>query len=208
MRTFFLAFSLLLASTCAVRADMGDNLIVWWLDDPMIEEVNGGAPVSMAELVGRGGEAEGLGISAVRVKMTNADGFSYLDLEYEGGSQSWIDLPGLVENEDGSISERWAAGPTFANISNYTLDRSDASLSFMIELGNYSDDGKWIVLAASQSSSLGDLYEAGFVLDSELSYQQGLEWTGGAYSVPEPSSGLLILIGGALLALRRRRRAA
>ena len=207
MRTLFLAISLLLASTCAVRADEGDNLIVWWLDDPMIEEVNGGPSVSMADLVGRGGEAEGLGINAVRVKMTDASGFSYLDLESDDGPQSWIELPGL-EKRGGEWTEYWGAGPTFADISGYTLDRSDASLSFMIELGHYTDDGAWIVLAASQSSTLGNLYEAGFVLDSELSYQQGLEWTGGSYAVPEPSSGLLILIGGALLALRRRRRAA
>ena len=30
-------------------------------------------------------------------------------------------------------------------------------------------------------------------------------WKPSGYSVPEPSSGLLMLIGGALLALRRRR---
>ena len=30
-------------------------------------------------------------------------------------------------------------------------------------------------------------------------------WTGGAYAAPEPTSGLLLLVGGALLALRRRR---
>lgn len=30
-------------------------------------------------------------------------------------------------------------------------------------------------------------------------------WSGGSYSAPEPTGGLLVLIGGALLALRRRR---
>ena len=188
-----------------LHADVGDNLIVWMVDDPLIEEVNGGEPVKMADLFGRGGEAEGVGVNAVRVKMTGADGMmTYLNLDSEEGWQSWVELPGL-EKRGGTWTEVWSAGPTFADISGYTATAGDASLSFMIEIGNYSNDGNWIVLAISESATLGELKSQGYVLASALDMQQDIEWTGGHYSIPEPTSGLLILVGGALLALRRKR---
>jgi len=84
-------------------------------------------------------------------------------------------------------------------------------LSFAIELGNW-ENGEWVTLATSGTMSYSDLT----VTDSEdgvhiVQMADGIDltnfqpWTPTAYSVPEPSSGLLALIGAALLALRRRR---
>ena len=88
---------------------------------------------------------------------------------------------------------------------------SPSSLSFAIELGNW-ENGEWVTLATSSTMSYNDLT----VLDADgyhiLNMADSIDlynfqpWAPAAFGVPEPSSGLLVLIGAGLLALRRRRR--
>ena len=86
-----------------------------------------------------------------------------------------------------------------------------SSLSFAIELGNW-ENNEWVTLATSGTMSYNDLTvtEGDGVHILQMRDDIGLAnfqpWTPTAYSVPEPSSGLLVLIGASLLALRRRRR--
>lgn len=182
----------------------GETLILWMLDDPVIKEVNGGGSVKLATLEGRGAAA-GLGVNAVRVSATQDNGaVVYLNLMSDDGLQSHIELPGTELDMDGNPSVFWGAGPTYADIAGYSFD---ASVSFAIELGNWSDDGTWLILAVSQSSTLEELRSKEYVFSSATDMQGHLPWTGGAYVVPEPSSGLLLLVGAGLLSLRRRRRA-
>ena len=89
---------------------------------------------------------------------------------------------------------------------------SDASqLSFAIELGNW-ENGEWVTLATSGTMSYSDLTvtTSGDVHILQMADNVNLNsfqpWAPTAYNVPEPSSGLLVLIGASLLALRRRRR--
>lgn len=181
----------------------GETLILWMLDDPVIQEVNGGGSVRLGALEGRG-EAAGLGVNAVRVSATQSSGsVVYLDLMSDDGLQGYIELPG-IKKVGGEWVETWKAGPTYADIAGYSFD---ASVSFAIELGNWSDDGTWLILAVSQSSTLEELRSKEYVFSSATDMQGHLPWTGGAYVVPEPSSGLLLLVGAGLLSLRRRRRA-
>ena len=59
------------------------------------------------------------------------------------------------------------------------------------------------------SSSLAGIQEALHSLselDSSFVNTEGMAFNMGEQMVPEPTSGLLLLVGGALLALRRRRR--
>ncbi len=94
----------------------------------------------------------------------------------------------------------------------YAVLPSDASsLSFAIELGNY-NNGTWTTLATSGSLAYSSLESAeGLAGYTYLTTPDGLSLTGltawapQTYPVPEPSSGLLMLIGASLLALRRRR---
>ena len=84
---------------------------------------------------------------------------------------------------------------------------SPEGLSFMVELGNWEND-TWVGIARSQAYTYAQLVDQYIIKN----------WGGpGAtpaiaplvadgYVVPEPASGILLLIGGGLLALRRKRR--
>jgi len=93
----------------------------------------------------------------------------------------------------------------------FATDYASAEYSFAIELGSY-DSGEWTVLATSasltyQQLQTGDGVNGSYITtyDATLPVPQGT-WAPQAYNVPEPSSGLMMLIGAGLLALRRRRR--
>ena len=80
--------------------------------------------------------------------------------------------------------------------------------AFIIELGNW-DGSNWSTLALSETASYADLV-ANNHIDTSSGYNPNpiTPWNPTPYVVPEPSSGLLLLVGAALLALRRRKRRA
>ena len=80
--------------------------------------------------------------------------------------------------------------------------------AFIIELGNW-DGSNWSTLALSETASYADLV-ANNHIDTSSGYNPNpvAPWMPTSYVVPEPSSGLLLLVGAALLALRRRKRRA
>lgn len=76
--------------------------------------------------------------------------------------------------------------------------------SYYVELSNY-NGGNWdnrTVLAEGTHTAYGDLLSAGYIQATLTAVPQA--WTGGTYNVPEPTSGLLILLGLASLALKRK----
>lgn len=78
--------------------------------------------------------------------------------------------------------------------------------SYYIEILKY-DDVKhdFIGVAKSEVTSYADLSQNGFV-GSELSLPSLKAWTGGVgYTVPEPTSALMMLFGMAFLGLKRRK---
>ena len=86
-------------------------------------------------------------------------------------------------------------------------DYSGASYSFAIELGNFDGpEGSWVAHVTGDPVSYTDLLSG-----NHISAWDGIDpvvgevWHPASYAVPEPSGGLLMLLGGALLALRRRR---
>ena len=86
------------------------------------------------------------------------------------------------------------------------LPDSPEGLSFMVELGNW-ENGQWVGIATSQSYTYAQL--ASHIIHdwSGPGAMPAMDaWVAGGYVVPEPSSGILLLIGGGLLALRRKRR--
>lgn len=182
-------------------ANGGDNYLLWMVDaDTTITELDG-TSVSIQDLTGRG-EGAGLQVNAVRVSMTDGSGVTtYLNLGSDGNYSDPTWAPTYKEDGSGAMVADWTVGPSYANLSSV---ETSASTSFMIELGNYDTNGKWIILAVSQSETLSTLKSRGYVFAAETSMQSTDAWKS-TYSVPEPTSGLLLLIGAGLLTLRRRR---
>ena len=200
-----LTAAILLVLACAARGDQ-DNVLLWWFEDPVIKEVGGG-DIHAGALRGRGGDAQGKEVNALRISATDNEGHKvYLNLASQPVDdtaavtwQSWMSLPDVGGN--------FWAGPGYADLAGLKL--SETGFMFAIELGNYTQTGdvfNWVVLAGSAGSTLQDLISGGHIIASDLSAQGSFNWQASGYSVPEPSSGLLVLIGGALLALRRRRK--
>lgn len=80
--------------------------------------------------------------------------------------------------------------------------------SYYIEIMGYETakgSGTNDVIAFSTSQTYAEITQGR--LTTELSSMASAvnAWTGTLYAAPEPTSGLLLLVGGALLALRRRR---
>lgn len=205
MRTLFLAISLLLASTCVVRA--GDESVLWWMFDETTEisDINGIGVTYIDTLVGRG-DAAGKTVNAIRIGAYDGDTLlGYLAIN-DGGPGGGNNLPyySMPTEDFDTGGESWNAGPTYAVLGDYA---TTPGVSFMIELGNWDKNGdSWTILAHSDPGTMDSLDEFMDVADFDM--HTTLEWTGGSYSVPEPSSGLLMLIGAGFLALRRRRSAA
>ena len=80
--------------------------------------------------------------------------------------------------------------------------------SFVIELGNWDyDNGTWTMIATSEAASYTDLKNPArpSIWDPDDIAQPDYQaWQPTSYVIPEPSGGLLMLMGFALLALRRR----
>ena len=130
------------------------------------------------------------------------DGSDLGESEDGWGAELW--MLDKTDNSKTSLSDGLIDAPTGvqqADITSYTGDQ----YLFYVELVNYStgtstDGYKW---------SYGDLVSSGYVAtdfrDSPTAYANAGAHSIFTNNVPEPSSGLLLLMGGAMLALRRRR---
>ena len=130
-------------------------------------------------------KASVLGATEARIRASDGN---YLDLFIDPQELQSLEIP----MEDGG----WFA----------LLPSDAASLSFMVELGNW-ENGQWAGIAHSQSYTYAQLHN---YIISNWSGPNAIPamdaWVADNYVVPEPSSGILLLIGGGLLALRRKRR--
>lgn len=103
-----------------------------------------------------------------------------------------------------SQSDKQSTALTQTNLDGY---ESDAYL-FYVEMCNYrtGDAANDYVVSTGYKYGYGDLVSQGYVSTGPLDANAPATAAANMGSaVPEPSSGLLLLIGGAMLALRRRR---
>ena len=108
-----------------------------------------------------------------------------------------------LEGVDSDGNQPSSTALTQTDISAY---ESDAYL-FYVEMSNY-NNGNYETVATGYKWSYDELVSSGYVAANPLDVNNVIAAASGSNfgsAIPEPSSGLLLLIGGAMLALRRRR---
>lgn len=102
-----------------------------------------------------------------------------------------------------AVADAYDYGDKFAYTVESTYTSNPTVYSFYVELANG---------MRTEAMSYNDLVNNGYVYRPGLSVPTALSPTGfgqsaatGTYSVPEPTSGLLFVIGGMLLGLKRKR---
>lgn len=127
--------------------------------------------------------------------------FEYAQLMVTGGSLgTGSEVLDVVEAEGPQ------SGPNYVTLTNTELgEYGTDAYSFFVEMVNYSNDQ---TVATGATYSYNELVSSGYVATgatSTAAAQAAASQANMGSAVPEPSSGLLLLMGGAMLALRRRR---
>lgn len=189
-------------------ASAGDDVLYWMVDSSATVEKDG-VTTSVASFF-ENYDAPADSAFAARVRVTGGDitQDTFLDLYIPG---SGLDEGGGywgVEFSD--VGGYWGAGvPTGNQSPSGDYSAGTPEYSFIVELGNIDSSDNWTTVATSAAatySSLGDYIHQTF----DINPGQIAVWAPTAFSVPvpEPSSGLLTLIGFAFLSLRRKRKEA
>ena len=201
----------LMASTALVA---GEEILYWMVDDSSTvswwnaegEQVSGSVSSFLASY---GTPAEGSAFAA-RIRVTGGD--------IQDGEDVFLDLyiPGYGVDTGGGeygvlfsdVGGYWGAGvPTGNQSPSGDYAAGSPEYCFSVELGNLDSSDNWTTVAYGEPASYISLRD--YIHETfDLNPGQSAIWTPTTFGtdVPEPSSGLLLLIGGALLALRRRNR--
>lgn len=195
----FIVGIILLSSVWVSHAE--EESVLWWMfdEDTDIYEVNGMGSCKINELVGRG-DASGKTVNGIRIGAYSGDELlGYLVMADDNGSGNNTVLGMPTWNWDTFENDSWSAGPTYAHLGGYDLS---PGVTFMIELGMLEGKDTWSILASSDPATIDQLRQ--FMDVANFDMHTTHEWTGGSYSVPEPNSGILLLIGTGLLLLKRK----
>ena len=130
---------------------------------------------------------------------TTDQAFQYAQLKVTGGDLASPTVVDMAEAEG-------TAPNNYVPIHNSELGQYGADgYSFFVEMVNYSN-GEFQTVATGATYSYNELVSSGYVATGPTSMPAAQTAAANLGSpIPEPSSGLLLLMGGAMLALRRRR---
>ncbi len=132
----------------------------------------------------------------------NNDTYAAVVVEQNGTKIGYLNQ---LDGDGGSVvSPVVAASDAMANVQYADItDYSNSSYSFYVEMLSM-DGGEWVQGWTGPKLSYDNI--SSYISTGGIGVGSLNTWTA-TVSIPEPTSGLLLLIGGSLLALRRRRRA-
>lgn len=119
---------------------------------------------------------------------------------------SKVDTAYLYAKKEGAADQKIGALKIGNSQEYYAIDVSNygSEYSFYVELVNYNSGAK-DVLGYSESVAYTTMKNSGFILENPLSITSANVWHGSSYAAPEPTSAMMILLGLAGLALKRKR---
>ena len=189
-------------------ASAGDDVLYWMVDSSATVEKDG-VTTSVSSFFNNYTAPEGSAFAA-RVRVTGGDIQDgqdvfldlYISREYgvdEGGGYWGVEF--------GDAGGYWGAGvPTGNQSPSGAYSAGTPEYNFIVELGNIDSSDNWTTVATSAAAtylSLGDYIHETF----DINPGQVAVWAPNQFTaVPEPSSGLLALMGFAILALRRKQK--
>ena len=186
----------------------GENDVLYWMVDntATVTPSSGGEAMSVGAFFSSHELATEGSAFAARIRVTGGDitEDTFLDLYIPGYG---LDVGGGEYGvEFSEVGGYYGAGVPTGNQSpsgNYSA--GDPEYSFILELGNIDSSDNWTTVATSAAatySSIADYIHQTF----DMNPSSMAVWTPTEFSaVPEPSCGMLMAVGMALLALRRKR---
>ena len=207
MNRHLLKMAAFVAALLTVGVASAEEDVLYWMIDSSATVEKDGVTSSVSSFFDNYG-APANSAFAARVRVTGGN--------IQEGQDVFLDLyiPGYGLDEGGgawgvefsTAGGYWGAGVPTGNQSpsgNYSAGTPE--FSFIVELGNIDSSDNWTTVATSAAkaySDLGDYIHQTF----DINPGQIAVWTPAQFTaVPEPSGGLLTLMGVALLALRRKR---
>ncbi len=212
MRSLFDRLALVAAAllTVGVSSAAENDVLYWMVDGSTALETEDGTMTTVRAFLESADSSTGSSFAA-RVRVTGGDitGDTFLQLYDMDEHASYDGEFGVDFGNTGA--GYWGAGVPDGNISpSGDYSAGTPEYSFIVEIGNVvwnatGDDGTWTTVATSSASTYSSL--ASFIIPlGDIKPSGMVAWTPGSFqAVPEPSGGLLTLMGVALLALRRKR---
>ncbi len=211
MRPFLASLAAVAAALLTVGvSSAGENDVLYWMvDGSTALATEDGTMTTVRAFLESADSSTGSSFAArVRVMGGDITGDTFLQLYDDDGVAYDGDLGVDFGKTDAGY---WGAGVPDGNISpSGDYSAGTPEYSFIVEIGNVvwnatGDDGTWTTVATSSAATysslasfivpLGDIKPSGMVAWNPTQFQ----------AVPEPSGGLLVPLGAALLALRRKR---
>ena len=189
IKTVFVFTAMIVGTAASCEAAEGGE-VLWWLIDTDYEKITG------ETIQGTTMTAKELGVNGARIRYQNGDAVGgYLPLFGLDDNDNLVEFDGINGVE--------LPAEYFGSLSGI----SGASYSFVLELGNWAN-GQWV---STSMESRPEAYDAlvqnqHITKWNDLTPSYAKPWTPTQFQVvPEPNSGIMLLVGGALLMLRRRR---